>query len=132
MPAKHVIDTQEKLIVTTWSGVATDDDFIDGLKEYQKKILCDAEYYEFNELLDFRYITSIKLTPSGLRKIANIASLSDNKEVKTKLAFLVTSSLAYGLVRMYEVYRSFETRSTKTVRVFKIESEAYEWLRSDT
>ena len=129
MPAKHVIDIKAKLLITTWEGDATDIDFIEGLKEYQKNIQSKSEYYGFNEILDLTRVTGIKLTTDGLKRIGSVASTTDSKEINTKLAFIVSSNLAYGLVRMYEVLRTFSKNSTKTIRVFKKESDAFEWVQ---
>jgi len=129
MPAKHVIDIKDKLLITTWEGDATDIDFIEGLKEYQKNIQSKSEYCGFNEVLDLTGITGIKLTIDGLKRIGRVASTTDSKDINTKLAFIVSSKLAYGLVRMYEVLRTFSTKSTKTIRVFKKESDAFEWVQ---
>lgn len=65
----------------------------------------------------------------GISNIGNIASSADNAEIKTKLAFIVSSDVAYGLVRMYEVLRSFSSNATKTVKVFRNENEAFDWVR---
>ena len=129
MPAKYVIDIKAKLLITTWEGDVTDIDFIEGLKEYQKNIQSKSEYNGFNEVLDLTGIAGIKLTTDGLRIIGSIASRTDSKEINTKLAFIVSSNLAYGLVRMYEVLRTFSKNSTKTICVFKKESDAFEWVQ---
>ena len=129
MPAKHVIDIKSKLIITTWEGDATDIDFIKGLKEYQKNILSKSEYYGFNEILDLTRVTAIKLTTAGLKMIGSVASTTDSKEISTKLAFIVSSNLAYGLARMYGALRAYSNNSTKTIRAFKKESDAYEWVQ---
>ncbi len=129
MPAKHIVDVEARLLITTWEGDATDMDFIEGLKEYQKNIQSKSEYHGFNEIINFTGIASIKLTASGLKRIGSIASTTDSKNISTKLAFIVSSNLAYGLVRMYEAYRSLSRNSTKLVRVFKKESDALEWVQ---
>jgi len=129
MPAKHDIDINKKLIITKWDGIATDNDFINALKEYQKNIQSKSECKGFNEVFDCTGITKIKITTNGLRGIGSIASRSDKNNLKTKLAFIVSSNLAFGLVRMYEALRSFEKKSTKEIRVFKVQKEAFEWVR---
>jgi len=129
MPAKHVIDIKARLLITTWEGDATDNDLIEGLEVYQKNIQSKSEYYGFNEILDLTGITDLKITREGLITIGKVASTSDSKEISTKLAVIVSSSLAYGLVRMYEVLRSFSKSSTKSIRVFKKESDAFEWAQ---
>jgi len=129
MPARHDIDIDNKLITTTWHGDATDGDFIDSLKKYQEDIQTKVEYRCFDEVFDCTGITKIRLTTTGLRKIASLASRTDDNKCHTRLAFIVSSDLAYGLVRMYDVLRSFEKRSTKEIRVFRKKDEAFEWIQ---
>ena len=129
MPAKHAIDTKAMLLITTWEGEAIDNEFIEAIKKYQSDIQCNRDYHGFNEVVDFRKVTKIKLTTKGITNIGSIASSTDNTGVKTKLVFIVSSDLAYGLVRMYEAIRSFSANATKTVKVFKNESDAFEWVQ---
>ncbi len=132
MPAKHEIQIDEKIIVTKWDGVATDNDFIAVLKAYQKNIQTKSEHKGFNEVFDCTGITKIKITTNGLKKISRISTETDSDILKTKLAFIVSSNLAYGLVRMYDAFRSFEKKQTKEIRVFKVESEAFDWVQNNT
>ena len=132
MPANHHIDNKAKLIITTWEGVAIDSDFIEALKKYQKDIQSKPDYLGYNELVNFNKVLSIKLTVEGLKNIGQLASRTDQNRVNTKLALVASSDLAYGLARMYEAYRSFAQNTNKELRVFKEESEALEWLQSNT
>jgi len=129
MPVKHDIDTKAKLLITTWEGVALDVDFIEAIKNYRDTIQSKKEYHNFNEVVDFTQVTKIKLTTNGIKNISNIASSSEREDVNNKLAFIVVSDLAYGLVRMYEAYRSFSKSSGKTIRVFKNKYDAFEWVQ---
>jgi len=129
MPVKHDIDTKAKLLITTWEGVALDVDFIEAIKNYRDTIQSKKEYRDFNEVVDFTQVTKIKLTTNGIKNISNIASNSDQQDVNSRLAFIVTSDLAYGLVRMYEAYRSFSKNAKKTIRVFKNRHDAFEWVQ---
>ena len=44
MPATHQIDNTDKLLITTWTGKATDAKLIDALKKYQENYLCHPDY----------------------------------------------------------------------------------------
>lgn len=129
MPAHHHINSKDKLIVTTWVGDAVDIEFIEAIKKYQKDIQNQPVCINYNEVVDFSNVTGIKFTTKGIRRIGEIASTTDRHNVNRKLAFIVSSKLAYGLVRMYQVYRSFLKNSNKEIRVFKKESDALEWIQ---
>ena len=128
MPANHHIDNEAQLIITTWEDVGRDRDFIEAIKKYQKDIQNHPDFSSFNEVVDLSKITGIKLTIEGIKNIGKIASTTDKKEINRKLALIVSSNLAYGLARMYEVYRSYAKRAHKEIRIFKNKKEAFEWV----
>ena len=129
MPAKHHIDNNNQLIVTTWEGEARDIEFIEAIKNYQKNIQNNPDYVDFNEVVDFRKVTKLKLTNEGIKIIGTIASTTDTKGINKKLALIVSSNLAFGLARMYEAYRSFSKNANKEIRVFKDETAAFKWVK---
>ncbi|MFV2058088.1 MAG: STAS/SEC14 domain-containing protein [Thiohalomonadales bacterium] len=129
MPATHSIDNKAKLIVTTWRGEAIDTEFIDALKNYQKNIQGNPTYQDYNEIFDFRKVAGIKISAEGIKNISRIASSTDQEDSDRRLAIIVGSNLAFGLARMYVTYRSFQKQSNKEIRIFKIEKNAYEWVK---
>jgi len=130
MPAHHYIDEKRQLIITSWEGEAHDIEFIEALKKYQKDIQNHPDYINYNEIVDFSQVTKIHITTEGIKNIGLIAPKTDYDEANRKLAFIVSSNLAYGLVRMYQAYRDFSNRSIKKIRVFKSESDAFEWVKN--
>ena len=129
MSAKHHIDTEMHLIITTWEGDAIDIDFISALKIYQKNIQSNLDYIGFNEVVDLTKVAKMRLTIGGIKSIGSIASSTDINDVKTKMAIIVSSSLVFYLASMYSSYRMFLKNSTKTVRIFKKESDAFIWVK---
>jgi len=129
MPARHSIDKELQLIITTWEGEARDIEFIEALKKYQEDIQNQPENMAYNEIVDLSNMTNIKLTTEGIISISQIAAKSDRGDTIRKLALIVGSNLAYGLARMYETYRSLTNKSSKVVRVFKDKEAAYEWVK---
>lgn len=128
MPAKHHIDDNNKLIITTWAGKVTDSEIIQTYLDYLKNIKTLSPYHAYDEIADFSKAIEINLTVDGIKKLGEIASGSDREDVKTKLAIIVNSNLAFGLARMYQVYRSFSPNANKETRVFKKENDALEWI----
>jgi len=130
MPAKHFIDKEAKLIVTTWEGDAVDIEFIEAITKYQKDIQLNPEYIDYNEVANFRKITSIKLTPKGLKRIGGIASKTDQYKFNNKLALVVSSGTAFNLARIYASFRNIQNGTNKEIRIFKSEVEAMGWAQS--
>ncbi len=128
MPAIHEVDHKLRLITTTWSGVADDQELRAALVKYQQEVKNRPELRSYHELVDFTKTSSFKLTPKGLTNLAGIASQTDVKGIKTRLAIVVDMPLAYGMGLTYETYRGLVSKSTKEVRVFKTHREALAWL----
>jgi len=128
MPVKHDIDVKAKLLITTCEGVATDIEFIEALKKYQKKIQSDSAHSGFNEVIDLTKVTNIKITLNGIKSISHLALKTDNKNVRSKLAFIVNSKFAFSLVRLYKTYRSLDKKSNKAINIFNDEKDAFEWV----
>jgi len=130
MPANHYIDNKSRLLITTWQGEACDIDLIQAIKKYQKDIQNHPDYITYNEVVDFSKVAGIKLTTEGIKSIGLIASATDQNEVNRKLAFIVSSNLAFGLARMYEAYRGLSKKAHKEIRVFKNKKDAFEWVKT--
>ncbi|HEY9050324.1 MAG TPA: hypothetical protein VIQ03_02190 [Gammaproteobacteria bacterium] len=129
MPAKHEIDDSNKLIITRWAGILDDNDMIQVYLEYLKNIKTLPQFIPYNEIVDFSKTDEINLSVEGIKKVGEIASTADREDVKTKCAIVVNSNLAFGLARMYQVYRSFSPRANKELRVFKKGKDALEWVK---
>jgi len=129
MPAKHFIDNKNKLIITTWEGDAVDIEFIEAITKYQKDIQINPEHIEYNEVANFSKISSIKLTPKGLKRIGRIASKTDQYKFNSKLALIVSSGTAFNLARVYASFRNLQNGTNKEIRIFKNEVEAMEWAQ---
>jgi hypothetical protein len=129
MPAKHYIDDETKLIITTWEGDAVDVEFLDALKRYQEEIQMKPELVNFNEVANFCNIDSMKITPTGLKSIGEIAAKTDSSKLSSRLAIVVGSGVAFNLARLYASYRGLQKNSRKEIRIFRSEEEAMEWAR---
>jgi len=129
MPVKHTIDIQARLLVTSCKGVAADTEFIAALKKYQEEIQGDSAYFGFNEVVDLTEITSMKITLKGIKSMSSIASKTDNKNVSSKLAIIVSSKFAFSLVKLYRTYRSLNKKSNKEINVFYEKKDAFEWVK---
>lgn len=132
MPASHHINNESKLIITTWEGDAIDNDFIEALIKYQKDVQNKPDHLDYNEIVNLKKVSRNKLSLKGLKNIGKIASSTDKYRIKTKLAFIVSSDLAFNLVRLYATYRNFGKSTNKKIRVFKTESDALDWIHDNS
>lgn len=130
MPAKHLIDDNNRLVITTWAGTMDDEEMICAYLDYLKKIKTLPQYIPYNEIVDVSMADEINLSVEGIKELGEIASNADSENIKTKLAIVVKSNLAFGLARMYQVYRSFSPRANKELRVFKKNIDALEWIKN--
>ena len=128
MPAQHIIDEDNGIIITNWTGAATDDALLDTIQKYNKDIRSKPEYRDFNEIVDFTMADNINLTYTGLMNVAEAATDMDAVTGKTKLAIIVDSNLAFSLARMYITYRSFFKSTKKSINVFKFREAAMDWF----
>ncbi len=132
MTAKHRIDSEAKLLITTWEGDITDIKFIQALIQYQKEIQCNPDYVDYNEIFNVRKATGISVKIDGFLELGRVAAKTDHLFVDKKLALVVGSNLAFGLANMYVAYRNMGIKSCKTIRVFKNEDKAYAWAKNNT
>jgi hypothetical protein len=130
MPVQHKIDDDAKLITTIWSGDANDKELSDALADYQQNIKSLPLYASYNEILDFSGASNLSLSSEGIKKLAYMSSMNDQPGVKTRLAIVVNKPIAYGLARMYQIYRSLLPSGSKDVRVFKNYQDCLEWIGS--
>ncbi|PLX78256.1 MAG: STAS/SEC14 domain-containing protein [Desulfuromonas sp.] len=130
MPAEHRIDDTAGLIITTWEGAAVDIELIEAIQKYQDEIQLNPAYIDYNEVVDFRAATSIKLTPRGIQSLGTVAVKTDKHKRQSRLAIVVGSNLAFNLARLYVTYRNLGKNSNKEIRIFKNGQEAQEWAES--
>ena len=129
MLVSHRIDHDSKVIITTFAPEdVTLKIFLEKFNNYQDELKYLPDFQEYNELVDFRPITSINITASELKQLSNLASKQDTREIVTKLALLVDSKPAFTLAKVYEVIRNLNPASKKQVKVFQEFEEAPDWV----
>ena len=81
----HHIDDVNRLIVTTCISVKTSEaDMLKALAFYQDNIQNQANLITYNEVLIFPEATDKDLSFSGVKKLAQLAIKSDDKDPKRK------------------------------------------------
>lgn len=124
MPIEYSVDAQRRLVTVRIHGTLTDDEIF----AYQRDAWSRPEVAGFDELIDMDAVEHIAI-PSAARA-RDLAQLSAGMDAAapSKLAIVATTTLAYGLGRMFETYRSLDPRSTKQVAVFRSKRDALKWL----
>ena len=104
--------------MTTISGVFT---LADGLA-HQEKLLKDPDFDpSFSQLIDFTQVTKLELGTEEVRRLAQRSIFSCD----ARRAILVGSDLAFGLARMFLIFR--ESLGEKGV-LFHSLDEALYWV----
>jgi hypothetical protein len=98
MPAFYKIDKENRLVMTTGSGILTMADAI----AHQEKLQRDPDFDpSYSQLLDFSHVSKIEINSEHIRRIAQDSVFSPT----SRRAFLVNNDTAYGLARMFAILR---------------------------
>jgi len=121
MPLTYVIDKPSRLVTSTASGVLTYAD----IATHQVRLKGDPDFDPiFDQLFDGTAVTKIELTAAEVQTIARQRLFAAG----SRQAFATSSEFAYGMARMFEIYR--ETSGTgRLVQVFNGLEAAREWLQ---
>src|SRR5262249_5706391 len=116
---------ERRLVTAKGRGVLTDEDIFG----YQKEVWSRPDVAGYNELVDMRDVEKIALpSVKRIKDLAKLSSETDAAGQGSKFAIVAASDCAFGLGRMYEMYRALQFRSTKEVGVFRTLEEARDFL----
>ena len=120
MPLSFDIDKLRRLVISTASGTVTYAEIAAhqvGLKNHP-----DFDP-SFDQLIDGIGVTKVAVTVEEIRTVARQRIFGAD----SRQAFATSSDFAYGLARMFELYRE-ASGSGRPVRVFNSLEAAQEWL----
>jgi hypothetical protein len=121
MPATYEIIKDIGLVVIVYSGPPDPDEFI-GMLE---KLYDDPDFLmSYDVLMDLRDRTG-SITSDELKKIAGHMK-SYTGDYRSKRAFLVSKTVDYGMIRVYEALRDFI--SNVEIDAFIDKEKALDWL----
>ena len=125
MPIEYQIDHARRVVFARGIGSIAGED----LFSYQRDVWSRPEVAGYDELADMTDVRHIVNPTSGqIRKLADLSASMDNPASLSRFAIVAPHGLAFGLGRMYEIYREMNEQSTKQCRVFRTRPEALEWL----
>jgi hypothetical protein len=121
MSIRYVIDEFRRVVVSTATGIFTDED----MRVHARKLAADATFDpEFRHLVDFRGVDRLEVSSDGVRE--NAAGNPWTKS--TRRAVVCGSDEVYGMARMFQLLTEGDSPE---VRVFREMSEARVWLELD-
>jgi hypothetical protein len=119
MPAFYKIEKENRLVLSTASGVVTMAEVL----THQQKLCADPEFDPtFSQLMDVSHITKIELTTEDIHRLAQETLFSPT----TRRAILVNCDAAYGFARMFQMLR--ESAGETGIEVFRDLNDALEWV----
>lgn len=117
MPCSYRIDKNVKFVVSTWSGVATDDD----VHMYREALLNDPQFDRtYDQLIDFTDVTTFELTLTTIRAVARNRIFGET----SRTAIVAPQDVAFGSSRAFQAYSA-----SHEVMVFREMGEARCWLK---
>jgi hypothetical protein len=120
MPCSYKIYKQRRLIFTTVSGEVT---FAEAVAN-EDRLYGDPDFDPtFAHLIDGTQVTKTKISASELSTLARRTRIAP----QSRTALVVTSTVLYGLARMFQAYLEV-SRSSESLTVFKELDKAKEWL----
>jgi hypothetical protein len=125
VPIAYRIDRDKRLVVARGYGLFSPGDVFD----YQTTAWSDPAIAGFDELIDMTDVTEVSL-PSAhrIQELASVAARMDVGTLRSRFAIVAPTDLAYGLGRMFKVYREADERGSKVVGVFRTLEEALLFL----
>lgn len=118
MPARYVIDVENRVVWATFHGVITYADAAEMAAALAKDSRFDPD---FSELADFEEGTDLQLQFHDFRDLSRMDPFS----ISAKRAFVARSRALYGVLRIYQIMRE----DSPNVRLFDTLDEAVRWLR---
>jgi hypothetical protein len=125
MPIEYQIVHERRLVMAQGRGTLTGLDVFG----YQRNVWSLPEVGGYDELMDMTQVEDIALpSTQRVRELARLSAEMDARSTTSRFAIVAPSEFAFGLGRLYEIFRSLDDRSTKQVGVFRSLDEALAFL----
>ena len=122
MPISYTIDLTRALVDSVATGVLTVDDIL----EHKARLDSDPRFSPtMCEIADVRDVERIDVTPAGISRVVWADQKEGDQPAGHRLAIVVSSDVAYGLGRMYQLQTS---PTDERVKIFRDREEAETWL----
>ncbi len=122
MPISYRIDKQRRLVLTTATGVLTEEELLD----HKRALIVDPEFEPgMRELTDVRTIERLSVTAAGVRKMVALDQDHTDRLGDYRLAIVAPTDASFGTARMYQMLTEANVQS---IGVFRNMEEAEQWL----
>ncbi|HWC16941.1 MAG TPA: hypothetical protein VG498_07990 [Terriglobales bacterium] len=118
MPVSVSIDSRRKLVITTYSGLVTDEDVARQISEIARQAPYGGEY---RAITDFTQVTQFEISTEQIRRVAESKSPLE----KAQRVMVAPSDEAYGTSRMFQTLAGHTRPNISVVRNL---DEAYKVL----
>ena len=124
MPIRYVIDKEQRIVISTASGVLT---FAE-TKAHQDQLKNDPDFIpEFNQLIDMTAVTDIAMSTEEAKTIASRTFFS----ASSRRAWVAAQPAIFGMGRLMQVHHEMEEGGSQ-VCVFYARDPALKWLGVET
>ncbi len=122
MAISYQIDPGQGLVLTTVSGVLTDEELL----EHKRTLIEDPGFQPgMRELSDVREVERLEVTAAGVRKMVALDEQNASRLGDYKLAIVAADDAAFGTARMYQMLTE---ANVQNIGVFREIEEAKAWL----
>lgn len=124
-PIEFSIDRDAGVRVAAFRGVVTDAD----LMQAYESLLGDPQYDPtLHDLVDMSGVERLEVSAKAIRELVKRYARVDELGIRTRLAIVAPSDVAFGVARMYEMLRGDDV--PEEIHVFRAIAEAQAWLGS--
>lgn len=124
MTVRYTYDEKENFILTTFSGILTDED----LETQAKAVAADPRVRPgAREIVDLRAVEQVEASTESIGFIIVMDKEHRDKFEGMKTAIVAPRDLLFGLSKIFEVLSEVEN-APSTVKVFRTMPEARNWL----
>ncbi len=123
MPITYTVDKRRKLVLVTWQGDVTEEDY----RTHLRTMLQDPEALRTGRCLTDLTQANNLMSGAQLNAVANAEAVPRLEGRPWKTAVLVGSTVNYGVARQYQSL----SESERTDSVFRDRDAALAWLLED-
>lgn len=122
MPITYRIDTARGLVLTTATGVLTDDELL----EHKRALAADPAFAPgMRQLSDVRAVEQLAVTSEGVRLMVALDRDQADQLGDYRLAIVTGADVVFGTARMYQTMTDDQLNH---VQIFRDMDDARAWL----
>jgi hypothetical protein len=119
---------EDRIRTARYRGIVDDELLLDA---YSGLISAPDFDPAMDDIVDLRDVSEFDITQDGMRRLVTMLAELDTLGLRTRVAMVATTKLAFGMGRMYELLRGMVLNSSEDIRVFREFDEALRWLRGN-